>query len=675
MSRKKWCVAAYDRELVSAVAEENGIDPFVALLLCSRGITDSAEIDMFCNSEDEFCDPFDLVDMELAVERISDAIDSGEKIAVYGDYDADGVTATALLAKYLLSLGCDVVTYIPDRNSEGYGLNTRAVDELATLGVNLIITVDNGISACKEAEYIASKGIDLVITDHHKCGETLPDAVAVVNPHRKDCYAEFNQWSGVGVAFKLVCAIEGDDGAALARQYADLVAIGTIADVVPLVGENRTLVKHGIRLINSGNNRGVTALRAAAGVDGKTLNSVNVAFSLVPRINAIGRMGRADDALTLLMCDEDVDVYAEKLDNCNAERQSVETEIMRLVELQLETQPELLHQRVLIVDGDGWHPGVIGIVAARLVEKYGKPSIVISNDGEFSKGSGRSIEGFSLYNAINSASDLLTHFGGHTLAAGFSLGKADVNEFRQRVNSYARTVDMPYPCINIDCKLRPESLNSEMLEVFSMLEPFGACNPQPMFGLFGMKLVAIQPVGNGKHLRLIFSKNNVNVTAMRFSVTPEDFPYELGDVVDLAVRLEKNEFRGEVRLSVQIRDIRPSGSDDVAVLEAMRIFDKIMCNEELSSSQIQKALPTRAFIADVYRLIRKNGGWRHGVEALCLRLGDNGSQACRVTVALEAMLELGLIIKQDKDIYVLPEETTKVELSNSKLLQKLGFSS
>lgn len=671
MSRRKWCVNEIDKALACEIADKYDIDPFAALLLVSRGITDEGEIEAFFSDACLLSDPFTLKDMDKAVERISLAIENDEKIAVYGDYDADGVTATALVCEYLSMNGCNVVPYIPDRNSEGYGLNRDAVKSLCEMGVSLIITVDNGISAVSEAEYIKQLGMELVITDHHKVGDVLPDAVAVVNPHRADCPSGFKHFAGVGVAFKLVSALCGDGEQALS-MFADLVTIGTVGDIVSLTGENRLIVKNGIRMLNEGTSLGIEQLKRVAGVSEKTITSSGVAFSVVPRINAIGRTGHASKALSLLMSEDydEAEKAAREIDLSNAKRQEIEKEITLEAQRQVEENPQMLNNRVLIFSGENWHGGVIGIVAARLVQKYGKPCLVITDDGREAKGSARSIEGFSLYECVSSAKHLLSHYGGHTLAAGFSMKSENLPLFKKSVEDYAKTVEMPFPRLEIDCRLRPDFITSDILPVIDSLEPFGAGNPQPMFGLYGMTLTGIQPIGGGKHLRLTFRKGNSNSTGLLFGVTEKVFPYLTGDTLDLAVRLERNEYMGQVKVSLYIKEMRMSGTDDELYLKSKRLYEKIMRKDRLNEKEARFALPDRQQVANVFRFIRDSGGWKHDYDILCYRLGGDGSDACRVLVCIDVLCELGIFRKEGE--HILPDNLqNKVNLEDSRLMQYL----
>ncbi|NMP37718.1 MAG: single-stranded-DNA-specific exonuclease RecJ [Clostridiales bacterium] len=672
MSRKLWKIKGYDKDRAAQTAQECGIDPFAAFLLGTRGICEPEDVDAFLFSGDEPCDPFLISDMEKAVLRIERAIAESERITVFGDYDADGVTSTAMVYSYLEKNAANVGYYIPDRAVEGYGMSFEAIDRLAAEGTQLIITVDNGISAVKETEYAKALGIDMVITDHHRAGDTIPAAEAVVDPHRdSDDGLEFRNWAGVGVAFKLLCALEGDADAVLS-DYADIITVGTIADIVPLNGENRYIVMRGLEMLNSGNRIGVDALLEAAGMAQKDMNSSSVAFAIAPRINAAGRMGSADRALRLLLCSDadEAKLSATEICDANLARQSAEQKISEAVGQFIRENPSVLCDRVLVVDGEGWHQGVTGIVASRLVEKYGKPAIVISREGDSAKGSGRSIEGFSLYDALSVCSDILEHFGGHTLAAGLSIKTENIDAFRRAVNEYARAAEMPFASLVMDCKLNPASINPEMLSSLAMLEPFGAGNPQPLFGLYGVKLVGIQPVGNGKHLRLTFARAETRFIAMLFGVTPEEFQYCAGDMLDLAVRVEKNEYMGEVKVSIHIKDMRFSGTDDRLVLDGIRLYETYASGETIGEEQREALTPSRELIGAVYKYLKSNGGFKYGAEALCKRAGIDLDKLCAVRVSLDVLCELNLITCDDGR-YAMPPEEKKTDLQNSVILKSL----
>lgn len=675
MSRKIWNIASFDKNQAASLAYEYGYDEFAVLLLSARGIRTPEEVGEFFMEESEFFDPFLIKDMNKAVDRILCAVDNNEKIVVYGDYDADGVTATALLYMYLEALGADVTYYIPSRIDEGYGLHNSAVDTLAESGVDLIITVDNGINAVNEAAHIKEKGIDLIITDHHQPGNELPDAVAVVNPHRADDTCPFKDLAGVGVAFKLAAALEGGDCEAVLDDFADIIAIGTIADIVPLKGENRSLVIRGIEIINASPRQGITALKAIASCADKTLNSVNIAFYLAPKINAAGRINNAEDALKLLLTEDETEAaaFAEKLDGYNKERQETEAVIVEAAIRQIESSAALKHAKVLVVDGDGWHAGVIGIVASKLVDRYGKPAMVIAKDGSGNaKGSGRSIEGFSLFDALSATKDTLVRFGGHTLAAGFTVSEDKIDEFRTSIQAYADTLPMFAPTLKLDCKLNPAAINIDLIESLSMLEPFGAENPQPIFGICGVTLVSVRPIGTtGKHIRLTFEKKSNQYTAVYFGMSADEFPYMPGDEIDIAATVDKNEFRGEVKPNIYVKAVKSSLFNDARYFSSEALYDKLKRGGRINEKERAFLCPDRAFAASVFRYIKKCGVCRNTPEHIAIKLGFGSEHTCRVRVVLDAFCELNLLTY--KDGAYTAANSNKVALDSSVLLKKLGY--
>lgn len=670
MSRKKWIVSQCDKDNAADIAEMCGLPAFAAFLLCSRGIDEPFAVDSFL-FDDDILDPFLLPDMEQAVEAVNTAIELGKHITVFGDYDADGVTATVLLYSYLISRGANADYYVPDRAAEGYGMSMDSIKALKDNGTEFIITVDNGVNAVREAEYIKQLGMELVITDHHRPSEELPDALAVVDAHRCEC-DEFCDWAGVGVAFKLVCALEHGDSESILAEYGDIIAIGTVADIVPLRGENRLLVRRGVELLNSCTRPGLNALKNETGCGDVT--AMTAAFTIAPRINAAGRMGSADRALELLLTQDGDRAagLAREICAANAERRKTESDIAREVEACLKEHPEYLCDRVLVVDGEGWHQGVIGIAASRVAEKYGKPAIIISREGESAKGSGRSLPGFSLYDALGSVKDLLTQFGGHTLAAGLSMSSCDIPAFRKSINEYAAGFEPVFPELHLDCKLNPSSLNLSLLSQLSVLEPFGAENPQPLFGLYNMKITSVQSVGGGKHLRLGLARGDNQVTAMYFGHSEDTFAYRAGDYADVAVRLDENVYMGETKLSIQVRDIRPAGADDAVVLKCMRLYEKYAGGSPVTPDEAQLLLPGREVCAAVYKYLRSAGTARAGEEEmLCRRAELAEDKLASVMVALDALTELELINKDNNGVYSLPRGTVKKELDSSAILRTL----
>lgn len=673
MSRKLWKIAHIDKDLAAQVAENHSLDPFTALILVSRGITEYEDVEEFFENDFSFCDPFLIEDMDKAVERIRKAIDGFEKICVYGDYDADGVTSTALMYSYLSEKNADVMYYIPDRVSEGYGMSKSAVDKLHGQGVKLIITVDNGISAAQEIAYANSLGIETVVTDHHKAGDKLPEAIAVVDPHREDCNVHFKDWAGVGVAFKVVCALENGDYTEVLAKFADIIALGTIADVVDLKDENRAIVKFGVEKINSNPSNGINALKQVAGVSDRLLTGVGVTYSLVPRINAAGRMKSASDALKLLLCESLTDALniAQDIDDCNRLRHTAENEITESAISLIESDNRLKYADVIVVCGENWHHGVIGIVAARITERYGRPSVVITFDGDEGTGSARSIEEFSVYDAIKSCSSLLTHFGGHTMAAGLGIKRENAEQFFTSINEYAKTVGRAQPALYLDCKLNPAYINTDLVLSLETLEPFGAGNAQPLFGIFGVRITSIRPIGEGKHLRLTFAKGNTQFTALKFSATLDKFPYTEGDTVDLAVRIEKNEFRGEIKPSVQIREMRFSGTDEELLFKSKTLYEKFVRGETLTVNEAKFLTPSREFLLGVYRFFKSRKIWNFDIETMLVRVECPVQKYATMLVAVDVLCELKLI-KKDGDIIIFDGENKKTDLSESSILNFLA---
>ena len=680
MSFKRWRASSLDKDAAAALAEACGLHPFLALMLSLRGVQDPAEAEEFLLGGELQDDPFGFADMDAAVERIQRAIDSGERMAVFGDYDADGVTATALLYSYLCEKHADVIYRVPKREGEGegYGLRPYTVDVLAAEGVRLIVTVDNGVTAVEAVEHAKELGIDVVVTDHHQPQEILPAAVAVVDPHREDCGSQFKDYAGVGVAFKLVCALEGDADEVLAR-YADLVALGTLADVMPLTGENRLLVREGLRCLNRRERPGLAALATVAGVGEKTQTSSTALFSLAPRINAAGRMGAPEMAARLLLTDnaEEAATLAAQIQTLNVRRQEVESEILAEVTARLAENPAWLLDRVLVVDGTDWHAGVMGIIAARLLERYGKPCLVLSvreeNGVAVAHGSGRSIHGFSLFDALTASSDTLLTYGGHELAAGVSLDAARVEEFRRLINQYAAQnfPTMPVPELRLDCKLRPGQVDVEKLQLIAALEPFGNGNPSPVFQLADMRLENITPVGGGRHLRLSFSRDGVMMSAMKFQTTTAEFPVPCGARMHLAITMERNEFRGVVSPSLIIKDIRFADTEQESLLADLATFQCICRRERVDDPA--DCVPERTHLTALYRLLAASSCWCGTAEQLWYAAG-RGMRFVQLLVALEALVQAQLITVDDGGerltVRVCPAEG-KADLNETPILKFL----
>jgi len=677
---KVWSVAKVNKERAIAMANSLEIPPLLAMMLDIRGITKEEDVINFLQENKDFSDPFLMKDMDKAVERITTAVENGEKICVYGDYDADGVTSTSLLYSYLRdSLGADVMFYIPTRTGEGYGMNKSAVDKIHSLGVTLIITVDNGISAREEIDYANSLGIDTVITDHHMPSGAIPKAVAVVNAHQQDDKSPFKDFSGVGVAFKLVMAIEGEyaDVDSLLENFSDIATLGTIGDIVPLVGENRTLVKNGLRHIQNSDRIGINAMKQESGIAEKEINSSNVAFTLVPRINAGGRLGSSEKSVNLLLTeDEDEAVtIADKLGMDNRERQSIEKEILASIDEEVRRTPNIVNDKILVFAGRGWHQGVVGIAASRIKDIYDKPTIIIGIDDDgVARGSGRSVEGFSLCDAVFACSEHLTHYGGHPMAVGISLEKEKINDFRKAINAYCKDIKMPYNILHIDCKLNPNQLDLSILDCLSYIEPCGASNPSPIFGLYNMTIIATKEIGNGKHMRITLSRGQgqVPVYAVYFNHNFQSCSYRNGDIVDVAVSLDRNIYNGQENLSVIIKDIKYSQSNNEELIDSERIFDKFAKRYKLTKNEVMSILPTRNDFAYVYRFLKQNKGFIYGEYALVNALNYKISMG-KLIVILYSMKELGLINWQ-QGLYqsiIEMKESGKVNLEDSVFIKKL----
>ncbi len=674
MNIKKWEVAPLNRERAAQIAERYSLPFFLSMLLEIRGFHEEGAIRDLLSGR-ELSDPFLMKDMDKAVERIRRAIETFEKIAVYGDYDADGVTATSILFTYLEAVGADVIYYIPQREGEGYGMNLNAVETLSNEGVGLIITVDNGIASVKEVERAKELGMDVVVTDHHRPQEHIPQACAVVDAYRSDDSGPYKDLSGAGVALKLVMALEGDSVGVL-EEYADLAALGTVADVVPVLGENRVIVKTGLSILTRGGRAGVDALMEQSGMGGKSATATSLAFTVIPRINATGRMGAPERAVRLLTCDSEEEAQPLSGEICedNDRRREVEAEIAKEAMDKIENDSALLYSRVIVVSGEGWHHGVIGIVASRITERFGKPCMVISTDGDMAKGSGRSVEGFSLFEAVCACGDLMERYGGHPMAAGITLKAENVPLFRERINQYAAKTcpEMPAPVLSIDCRLNPSALSPEMPQSLQPLEPYGSGNPQPLFGLYGMELRQIIPVGNGNHLRLVCVKKGAVINCMRFGMKPEEFPFAPGEILDMAVTLEAKEFRGEPQLTVSVRDVKLSSLDMGTCVHDYRLYEKVRREEPLTHEEAEKLLPTRQDLAVLYRKMTALKGASFGIQSLLGALP--GFNLGKLLLCLDIMEERRLIAlmggEERRSAEVLPTQG-KVDIFASPVYQRV----
>ena len=646
MDEAPWSDEKY-KAVLAAQQKENAL---LAGILAARGITDPAEALTLLAGEEELSDPALLTDMDAACQRIWQAIDNGETIAVFGDYDVDGVTATALLYQHLKGMGATVKCMLPSREGDGYGLSKNAIQSMHNKGCSLIVTVDNGISAVEEAEFAASLGIDLIITDHHLPPETLPKAVAVVDPRREDDHSPFKGLCGAGVAFKLCAALDGCPPEEMLDYCGDLAAVGTVADVMPLVGENRTLVKAGLQQLQQTDRPGFGALLEEVGLAGKPITAENISYAIAPRINAAGRMDNAVTALQLVLC-EDPDragELAHKLNEINAHRQETEQQIFKAAEDLLEQQPERLDDRIMLLWGRDWHPGVIGIVASRLVERTGRPVIVVTIDehGE-GKGSGRSVQGFNLHTCIGSCADLLVRYGGHAMAAGLSVREENLPALRRRLNEWAAR-ECPVlhtPPLTCDVTIHLDRITVESVRHLDQLAPYGAENPTPVFLLQSAVVDGVYPVSEGRHSRLRLRQGNACLYAVWFGMPAEQLPYALGDVVDVALNLSVYESTRGAQLSGRIIDLHPAGlgaelARQAALVQALRR------GTPLTTEQKRQIAPARTDIIAVYRELQARRWHAEDLQPLCAKLGEE--QTGKTLVAVTALEQVGLITAAEK---------------------------
>ena len=646
MEEEPWSDAKYS-SVLSAQQKENAL---LAGILTARGITDPAAALTLLAGEEDLSDPFLLTDMQKACERIWQAIDNGETIVVFGDYDVDGVTATALLYQHLKGMGATVKCMLPSREGDGYGLSRNAIQSIHDKGYQLIVTVDNGISAVEEAEFAAELGIDLIITDHHLPPETLPKAVAVVDPRRLDDTSPFKGLCGAGVAFKLCAALDGCPPEEMLDYCGDLAAVGTVADVMPLTGENRTLVKSGLRQLQNTDRPGLEALLEEVGLAGRPITAENISYAIAPRINAAGRMDSAVTALQLVLCEDPdrAEELAHKLNEINVKRQETELEIFKAAQVLLEQQPERLEDRVMLLWGRDWHPGVIGIVASRLVERTGRPVIVVTVDehGEC-KGSGRSVPGFNLHACIGSCADLLIRYGGHAMAAGLSVREENLPELRRRLNEWAARECPVLHTAPLECDLpiHLDRVTVDSVRRIDALAPFGAENPTPVFLLQSAVVDGVYPVSEGRHSRLRLRQGNASVYAVWFGMPPEQLPYTMGDVVDAALNLSVYESARGAQLSGRILDLHPAGlgtklSEQAALVAALRR------GTPLTAEQKTLITPDRSHIITVYRELQARRWHAEDLQPLCAKLGEENTG--KTLVAVTALEQVGLIATVEK---------------------------
>lgn len=671
-----WNVKTPKMEAVNNLVT-GGYAPLVAMVLAAREIDTAQKANHYLSCDCTLPDPYLLRDMALAAGRVALALERGEKIAIFGDYDVDGITATCLLTDFLRSRGADCVPYIPGRLEEGYGLNPIAIDQLHNEGVKLIVTVDCGITALQEAQLCKRLGIDLVITDHHECKDTLPEAVAVVDPHRPDCTYPHKELSGVGVAFKLASALCGSQQEIL-ENYADMACLGTVADVMPLRGENRVIVARGLESLRNTKRPGLLALMKLAGCDKETLTASGVGYMLAPRINAAGRMGQITVAVQLLLTQEQQEAQqlAERLCQMNKERQAVESEIYQQA---ISMLPEGEIPDAIVLADESWHQGVVGIVASRIAEEYCCPTFLICLDGEHGKASSRSYGGFNLFSALSELSDLLESYGGHELAAGFTINRQNIGAFRQEISRLARKYysdDMPRTVLEADCAIGSEMMTIGNIESLSQLEPCGNCCPKPLLVLQNLTVDWIGQVGGGRHLRLRFSSGRNTLQGIWFSASVKTASVCIGDKVDVAFLPQVNEYRGERSVQLNVQDIRPActaqcsvETGDYAALRRGEITREAACRLE----------PDRNTLAVVWRYLEGLGCNEIEENPICLcrkivRWANLPLSLGKLMVCLDVFAEGKLleITRQHKFILIrlLPHQG-KTDLTQSQTMQRL----
>ncbi len=713
----KWIVndlSSRNPEAVMRISEELGVSVPTAKLLFNRGCNSPEEAKSFIGKEEEqLYDPFLMADMEKAASRISDAVIAEEKIVIYGDYDVDGVTSVASLYLYLKSYGADVSYHIPCRKTEGYGMSSAVIDKLAEEGCELIITVDTGITAVEEIRHAKSLGIDVVITDHHECHEVLPQADAIVNPCRHDCTYPFKELAGVGVVFKLLCAVETllnpDDALSvcvrrISKEYCDLVALGTIADVMPVKDENRLIVSYGLSLIERGTRPAITELINASGSESKyntkkKITAAFVGFTLAPRINAAGRITDASTAVELLISSdtETAQRFSKELCAINKQRQQKENAITEEAYSKIAETLDFDNDRVIVLDDEKWHHGIIGIVSSRITEKYGLPSILVSFDGngdeisdeDIGKGSGRSVKGINLVEALASCSDYLEKYGGHELAAGLSVKRKNLPEFKKQLNRYVEEhlgSDSSEIVLEAECIIDSDEISMELASELYYLEPYGTSNPVPVFESDKMHVSDVIPIGGGKHTKLILRKDNLVITAMCFRMTLSELDIYPGDTVDVLYNLDINEFQGTKSLQMIVKDIRLSKESLEREIVEHRIYDGLVgaktevINEY--SVDMDHVIPTRDEFACVYNVLKRELRVEHEVysiralEHLLRSLGHNISYI-KLKFIISVFRELNLIgvteLDADREIYSFKYiyVKNKTSLDKSNILKKL----
>ena len=668
---KKWSVGIPDRNTVLKLMTGCSVTSLTASAIASKGYESPDSVIKSLNVG-ELSDPFLIKDMKEAADTINAAIDCGERICIYGDYDCDGVMATVILYSYLLETGADVTYYIPER-AEGYGLNNGAIDRIAADGVKLIVTVDNGIAAISEAEHIYGLGLRLVVTDHHQQGEKLPRAEAVVDPHRHDCFSPFKYMCGAGIALKLIAALDGGDCTMALEQFGDLAAIATVADIVSLTGENRFLASYGIQLIENTDRPSLMALKEVCGLTDKPINSQSLGFGIAPRINAAGRFGSPKTAARLFLCEDydDALVIAQELDGLNNMRKQAENDIIAEIYSMIDNDPSLVYGRVIFLCGKDWHHGVIGIVASRIMEQFGKPCFIASDSGGEIRGSARSFGEFSIFEALSYAQEVLEKFGGHPGAGGFTVKSGMSADFGRLLEEYALKDHkvMPQATLAADAPATPAELTVDNVRGLSRLEPFGAENEKPLFYIGEAELLEVLPLSDGLHSKLRLKAGFAKIDALMFRTAPTALPVKVGDRCDMIVTLGVNSYRGRDSVSVVVSDIRPHTFEQSKYFAALGSFEAFMRGEELPKNYYPSMYPSREEAVKVYKAIPENG---ISLDRLYISLTGKSINYCKFRFAIEAFRELGLVKMNASDFGVSRVKVSaKTDLYSAPVLEKL----
>ncbi|MBQ8967612.1 single-stranded-DNA-specific exonuclease RecJ [Ruminococcus sp.] len=668
----RWRIGKADSEKVAEFQQRTDLNRLTLEVLSARGYNDLDRIVEFF-TEQELEDPFAIKDMDKAAAAITAAVDAYELICVYGDYDCDGITSTSILFNYLESMGANVMYYIPERD-EGYGMNIKAVENLAEKGVKLIVTVDNGISAVEEAKRCKELDIKLVITDHHQPGEVLPEAAAVVDPHQADCPSKFKDLCGAGVALKLCAALDDGNYEAVIEQYSDLCAIGTVADIVPLNGENRTLVKTGFRYLPNTEILGLDLILDKLKIDRSNIVSDHVGFRIGPVINASGRFGSPITAVKAITCEDpdDAESYVDTMVTLNSMRKKSEQEILKDIDAYINENPSVLDHRVIVLAGKGWHHGIIGIVASKILDRYSKPSIIITieENGE-ARGSARSVKGLNIHSCLTYCGDLLTKFGGHECAGGFSLKEEDIEKFVQRVYEYSATIEKPaVKTLYADKVLMPADISVEMVKGLSVLEPTGEGNPKPLFAILGARVTDIIGLKENAHTKITFTYGNVRAQALMFGHDPTKLCFGKGDAIDMLVALEINVFNGKESVSIRVEDHRLSGVKQERYFAAKDTYEKLINGEELPVNFIKKVIPERNELVAVYKYL--NAVRETTMDGLFMRLSSDTMNYCKLRIITDIFRDKELIsIEGATSRITLLPVTKKVDLEESDTLVKL----